>query len=315
MMHRIGNEMNTLTGALNLSDPTPTVLDLCLAPGGFTRYVLQRYPLAKVDAFSLPEDQGGHKVRIPYGDQDQRVSIVFTDLTKFAEEFGLPDLLQDPNNSINHAKLWPYTIDRYDLVICDGQVPRQTAVWGEGDHFDPACLTYSQLYLGLKRVKTGGTMVVLLHRSSRVSIFRLIRMFFQFSDVQIFKSSKNHTIKSSFYLVAKKIQSEGAACLEAMEVFKLIWGKATIKDESVPADILFKELSHVVTSLQSELENFGPRYVELVRHIWKIQANALQIAPFVKGPSDVGPRPICEHYFRGKCRFGNSCFKSHDAPG
>jgi 23S rRNA U2552 (ribose-2'-O)-methylase RlmE/FtsJ len=313
MMHEIGHEMDTLTGAFDLPGSTPTILDLCMAPGGFAKYVLRRYSSAKVDALSLPEVQGGHKVRIPYGDQDQRVSVTFTDLTKLTEGSGRPDLLKSPNNDTNLTKLWPYNIKRYDLILCDGQVPRQTPVWGDDEQFSPVCLTFAQLYLSLKRVKTGGTIIVLLHRSSIISIFRLIRKFSQFSDIQIFKPHKNYTIKSSFYLVAKNIDPDSAKCLEAMDLFKLIWEKARSRDNSVEATILYKELSLTETSLQPELKDFGPQFIELVRPIWKIQADALEKAPFVKGTPEVAPRPICEHYLRGRCRFGNSCFKSHDA--
>jgi 23S rRNA U2552 (ribose-2'-O)-methylase RlmE/FtsJ len=243
MMYRIGLEMDVSTGAFHLPGSTPTVLDLCLAPGGFTRYALQRCPSAKVDAFSLPEDQGGHRVWVPYGNQNPRVTVVFTDLTEFTEEFGRSELLKDPESGANLAQLWPYTIDRYDLVICDGQVPRQNSRQTDHEHFAPTCLTHSQLYLGLKRVKTGGTMIILLHRSSRVTTFRLIRMFCQFSHVQIFKPSRNHTIKSSFYLVAKNIQPESAACLEAMDLFKTIRERASARDMSTASIVLYKELA------------------------------------------------------------------------
>jgi 23S rRNA U2552 (ribose-2'-O)-methylase RlmE/FtsJ len=300
MMHKIGHEMDTMTGAVDLPGATPTILDLCMAPGGFARNVLQRYPCAKVDALCLPEAQGGHKVRIPYGDQDQRVSITFTDLTKLAEKPALPEASEDHNKDTNLATLWPYKIDRYDLVICDGQVPRQTPVWGDGEHFSPVCLTYSQLYLGLKRVKLGGTMLLLLHRSSRVSVFRLICIFSKFSDVQIFKSTRNHTIKSSFYLVAKNIHSESTSCLEAIDLFKLVWERASSRDDSVEATILYKELSLTEISLQPELEDFA-KFIELVRPIWKIQADALEDAPFVKGTSEVTIRPVCGHFLRGRC--------------
>ena len=314
MMRRLGLKMHASTGAFDLPGPTPAVLDLCLAPGGFARCVLEKFPLAKVDGLSLPEDQGGYKVRVAYGDLDPRVSVIFTHLTKFAEEFGYPELFKDRDDGTSLAGIWPYTIDRYHLVTCDGQVPRQSPGQVENDHFAPICLNYSQLFLGLKRVKIGGTMIVLLHRSSRVSIFRLIQMFCQFSNVHIFKPTKNHTIKSSFYLVAKDIRAESPSCLEAMELFRTVWKRASVKDGSVVSTVLYKELALVESSLQPELEAFGPRYVELVRHIWRIQADALENAPFVKGVTEVTPRPICDHFLRGRCRFGNSCFKSHDAP-
>ncbi|KAH0366927.1 NAD(P)-binding protein, partial [Aureobasidium melanogenum] len=310
MMGRIGEETNASTVAFSLSNAMPAVLDLCVAPGGFVKYVLQINPFARVDAFCLLEQQGGHKMRIPFGRSDPRVSVAFQDVTLFADEFGLPDIFKDPKNESNLALRWPYTTDRYDMVICDGQVPRQNRV--EDDYFEPLRLTYSQLFLGLKRVASGGTMIVLLHRSGRVRIFRLLRMFCQFSQVQIFKPAKAHAIKSSFYLVANNIQPDNPACIAAMNLFKLIWQRATVKDESAASALLYKDLGQVEKSLQPELEDFGERFVELVRPTWKIQADALKKAPFTKDPATA--RPICEHYFRGKCAYGNSCFKSHELP-
>lgn len=311
MMSRIGEEMNASTGAFNPSSATPRVLDLCAAPGGFVKHVLNINPSANVDAVSLLERQGGHKMRVPFGRSDQRVSVIFTDVTMFAGEFGLPDIFKDPKNDLDLAHPWPYTVSHYDMVICDGQVPRKNQV--EGDYFEPLRLTYSQLYLGLKRVAFGGTMIVLLHRSGRVRIFRLLRMFCRFSQVQIFKPAKAHAIKSSFYLVAKNIQPESPACIEAMNLFKLVWERATLKDESASSALLYRDLGLVEESLQPELEDFGHTFVELIRHTWKLQADALEKAPFTKDPSR--PRPICEHYLKGKCTYGNLCFKSHEVPG
>jgi hypothetical protein len=156
-------------------------------------------------------------------------------------------------------------------------------------------------------------MIVLLHRSSRVRIFRLLRMFSQFSHIQIFKPTKSHAIKSSFYLVAKDIQSESTACLKAMDLFKLVWEQATLKNETVLSLLLYKDLGLVEVSLQPELEEFGDKFVELIRHTWKIQADALEKAPFIK-ETLANPRPICKHYLKGKCTYGKLCFKSHDAP-
>lgn len=310
MMGRIAEEMNASTGAFNISNAMPAVLDLCVAPGGFVKHILQINPFASVDAFSLLEQQGGHKMRIPFGRTDSRVSVTFQDVTLFADEFGLPDMFKDPKNETNLALRWPYMTDRYDMVICDGQVPRQNQV--ENDYLEPLRLTYSQLFLGLKRVASGGTMIVLLHRSGRVRIFRLLRMFCRFSQVQIFKPVKAHAIKSSFYLVAKNIQPDSPGCVAAMNLFKLIWQRATLKDKSASSTLLFKDLVQVERSLQPELKDFGEKFVELTRHTWKIQADALEKAPFTKDPT--AARPICEHYFRGKCAYGDSCFKSHELP-
>ncbi|KEQ58919.1 uncharacterized protein M437DRAFT_9133, partial [Aureobasidium melanogenum CBS 110374] len=181
MMGRIAEEMNASTGAFNISNAMPAVLDLCVAPGGFVKYVLEINPFASVDAFSLLEQHGGHEMRIPSGRSDPRVSVAFQDVTLFADEFGLPDIFKDPKNETNLALRWPYMTECYNMVICDGQVPRQNQV--EDDYLEPLRLTYSQLFLGLKRIASGGTMIVLLHRSGRVRIFRLLGMFCRFAQV------------------------------------------------------------------------------------------------------------------------------------
>ncbi|KAG9686934.1 NAD(P)-binding protein, partial [Aureobasidium melanogenum] len=252
----------------------PAVLDLCVAPGGFVKYVLQINPFASVDAFSLLEQHGGHKIRIPFGRSDPRVSVAFQDVTLFADEFGLPDMFKDPKNETNLALRWPYMTDRYDMVICDGQVPRQNQV--EDNYLEPLRLTYSQLFLGLNRIASGGTMIVLLHRSGRVRIFRLLGMFCRFAQVQIFKPAKAHAIESSFYLVTKNVQPDSPACIAAMNLFKLIWERATLKDESASSTLLYKDLVQVERALQPELEDFGEKFVELIRPTWKIQADALE---------------------------------------
>jgi hypothetical protein len=74
----------------------------------------------------------------------------------------------------------------------------------------------------------------------------------------------------------------------------------------------YKDLGLVETSLQPELEEFGDKFVELIRHTWSLQADALEKAPFIK--ETWTPRPICKHYFKRRCTYGKLCFKSHDAP-
>ncbi|KAG9515741.1 NAD(P)-binding protein, partial [Aureobasidium melanogenum] len=308
MMTRIGEEINASTGAFNLTNAMPNILDLCAAPGGFVKYALQINPSAKVDALSLPEQHGGYKIRVPFGDSDPRVSVCLTDITLFADEFELPNIFKNLKDDTDLAVHWPHTITRYDMVICDGQVPRQTQI--KDDYFEPLRLTYAQLYLGLKRVAPGGTMILLLHKSNRVTIFKLIHMFDQFSHIHIVKPTRSHATRSSFYLVAKNIQHQNPACVKAMELFKLIWERATLKDETAASALLYKDLCLVEKSLQPEIEEFGQRFIELVRHTWKIQANALEKAPFTKGPA--ASRPIGTHYLRGKCAYGEHCFKSHE---
>jgi hypothetical protein len=70
--------------------------------------------------------------------------------------------------------------------------------------------------------------------------------------------------------VANNIHPESTSCLEAIDLFKLIGERASSRDDSVESTILYKELSLTEMSLRPELEDFGPRFIELVRPIWNI---------------------------------------------
>lgn len=118
MMARIGEKINASTGAFNLANSTPIILDLCAAPRGSVRYALQMNPSAKVDALNLSEQQGGCKIRVPFGYSNPRVSVFLIDITMLVNEFGLPNISKDVENDTNLAVHWPYTINRYDMIIC-----------------------------------------------------------------------------------------------------------------------------------------------------------------------------------------------------
>ena len=69
-MKTIDVEMNNVTAALSLegdNDSRMQVLDLCLAPEGYSAAVLDLNPTASIDAVSLSHQNGGHRVLIPFG--------------------------------------------------------------------------------------------------------------------------------------------------------------------------------------------------------------------------------------------------------
>ncbi|THY89335.1 NAD(P)-binding protein [Aureobasidium pullulans] len=318
MMVRIGDQLNIKTSAFQLPSAEPKVLDFCMAPGGFVKTALKINENAKVESFSLPPEQGGHRVLIAR----KSTAITFMDVTMFAGEFGLPDVPEHQTEWAGMRQEWPYSTSHYDLIICDGAVLRKQYPEDHKASIERVRLTCAQLYLGLKRIRNGGNMITLLHKTNNLRNFRLIHMFYQFSSVQLFKPLSAHTINSSFYLVAKDVESDSQACLEAMALFKTIWEYATFDSASEETFRLCTEFTLQENSLSLEVEEFGPRYIESARPIWNIQAAALD-KQFVtkKSSTNLQPLPvtepekICTHYLRGRCRYGASCYKSHDASG
>ena len=66
LMQRIGNEMHEITGVMSLVD-TRNILDLCMAPGGYSASALKFNPQASVSGATLPEEHGGHKLFVRDG--------------------------------------------------------------------------------------------------------------------------------------------------------------------------------------------------------------------------------------------------------
>lgn len=248
-MINVGRDLQGTIGAFDLPSNSDrlAILDLCMAPGGLVTSALEVNKSAKVDTFSLPSVKGGHNVMINYRPRDERVKVRFMDITMFAEEFGSPIDRKHHLDWTSLRQKWPYHTPHYDLVICDG-----------------------------------GTLIVLLHRINNVRTFRIIKMLHGFSSVQVFKPTKSHAIRSSFYLVAKNVQSDSSACLRAMNLFKTIWEYATFENTSQETFRLCTELTLKEQSLSTELEEFGPWYTELARPVWRTQADALAVASFTQ---------------------------------
>ncbi|CAD0107410.1 unnamed protein product [Aureobasidium uvarum] len=253
MMKNIGDQFNTKTGAFEISSAQPKVLDFCMAPGGFVSCALKYNESAKVDAFSLHPNQGGHRVLVDYGIKDERVTMVYKDVTMFAAEFGVPSSPEHHSRWKHLQQKWPYHTPHYDLVICDGAILPSS---GYQDSF--------------------------MIEINSMMTFRLINLFHEFSSVRLFKPPRAHAIKSSFYLLARNVQSDSQPCLEAMTLFKHIWEQTTFETISEATYRLCNEFSVERRPLSPELEEFGSRYIELARPLWNVQADALAAASFTK---------------------------------
>ncbi|KAH7013655.1 hypothetical protein EDB80DRAFT_890704 [Ilyonectria destructans] len=279
MMQGIGKELHRATKAFDLSHTTNqrAILDMCMAPGGFTASVLKKYPEAHVRAMSLPVEQGGHEVLL----KRDNLAVEFLDITMLAGDMGLTK----DDIPISHPDREAFILEKkfsaeekFDLAFCDGQVLRthQRSEWRE--LHEARRLTNSQLALSLEHLNSGGTMVILLHKLEAWGTVKLLHTLSRFSTVKLFKHPKCHSMRSSFYVVARNIHSDGELALRAIAEWKEGWKIASLgtdEERNMAFQAGGKEAQEV-------LDEFGGRLVALGRTIWSRQAAGLENAKFMK---------------------------------
>lgn len=315
MMIQIGDELNDATDAFshplaseNIEDNEPiNVLDICMAPGGFTASILKHHPSARVSGLSLPLENGGHKMRVRRGGRDQPVNIKYLDITML-----IADLYPSPGASlsttpqegsqvipISHPRAHllipntrPYftTPPIFGLAVCDGQVLRTHNPPLPEKGSEATRLDCAQLIIALTRLRNGGTLIMLRHRPDAWNTARLIQTVDSFSTgpVRLFKSAKKHADRSSFYLVAKGVQPDHPAAKEAVEMWRRTWLAATLRsgensDQGEDGGNTTREWSDWEKGRDAHafVRDFGDRLIELAEPIWEIQADALEKAPYI----------------------------------
>jgi 23S rRNA U2552 (ribose-2'-O)-methylase RlmE/FtsJ len=276
MMKDIGEEMHQSTRALAISNTVrPTILDMCMAPGGFVAKTLEKNPGACVLGLSLPVSQGGHEVLLP---GDPSVTLEFLDITMLAADMGVIDIPREHPDARNMLPQRFKSSQLFDLVLCDGQVLRTHSRAAYRETREARRLASTQLAIGLEHVKSGGSMIVLLHKVEGVDTVSLLHTFSKFSSVTLFKPSKHHAKRSSFYVVATNIQSQCCEAIRAVERWKRQWRIATLGTDSECKE----EFRMECWKARKLLEEFGEELIELGREIWNTQSTALKKAPFIK---------------------------------
>ena len=284
LMRKIGDEMQRETRALDLQHPRAEVLDLCMAPGGYTASVCRYSPQAHVSAITLPECQGGYHVFVRHG-SGTRVEVMQADITMFAAEFGVTEI--PPDSQLDAAKFSfarPF-LKPFDLIFCDGHVARTQEVLSHSRATEVSRLTCSQLIIAMQRIKSGGTLVILLHGADLYHNVKLMRFFDKISRIQLFKLVKGHAKKSSFYLVAKDMQPGRKVAQAAVSKWKQIWKDATFPSTVAPTgdgnhdqdedEALLKQAEREKDS-DELIGCFGERLIELAEPLRETQKNALQ---------------------------------------
>jgi 23S rRNA U2552 (ribose-2'-O)-methylase RlmE/FtsJ len=278
MMKEIGQEIHRSTGALaipKMAANSPTILDMCMAPGGFLAGTLNINPGARALGFSLPVSQGGHKALLP---SDPNVTLKFLDITMLAADMGVIDIPAEHPEVKNMLSQQFYPGQLFDLILCDGQVLRTHVRAAYRQMREARRLVVTQLAIGLEHIKIGGTMVVLLHKVEATETVCLLYSFNKFSSVKLFKPRRHHAKRSSFYMIATNIQSQHCEAVLAVKRWKRQWKVATFG-----TDVEYEEeLRAACLNTEEVLGEFGIELVRLGREIWGTQARALEKAPFIK---------------------------------
>ena len=276
-MQRIGEELQSSTGAFNLSKSGCaqfSILDLCMAPGGFLDVALKSNPGARALGFSLPTSSGGHKVLLP---RSRNTALQFLDVTMLAADIGVTEIPEGHPDAGNFLPRKLHSSELFDLVLCDGQVLRTHNRAPYREQREARRLTLTQLALGLQHLRPGGTMIVLLHRVELWDTVCLLYKFNKFSSVKLFKPTIGHAKRSSFYMVATGVQSLHSEALLAIQRWRVIWRTATFGTDEEYENTLRE---NDVTA-EEVLEDFGEELVRLGKPVWNVQVKALAQAPFI----------------------------------
>jgi 23S rRNA U2552 (ribose-2'-O)-methylase RlmE/FtsJ len=283
------------------------VLDICMAPGGFAKVILDRFKNIHVYGLSLPPSQGGHHLlESQFSGLQGRFEIQYLDITMLSTELSCIPLDIDPE--IFSTKR-PYNDLKFDLVIADGAVleshlrsPDRTKI------VEGVRLRASELVLALQRVKQGGTFIMLLHHLDSWETVQILHDFQSLATVRVKKPTSSHKASSSFYMIAEDIKPTSTAAAALVSKWKNTWNAATLGPvksmdqfsngnenvaelddiESTLAGLDIHSVKASDTEVYQLLEAFRSALIEMGTPVWETQMEGLRGK---KGGKAYGSRP------------------------
>ncbi|KAJ4864066.1 ftsJ-like methyltransferase domain-containing protein [Trichoderma breve] len=221
----IGKQLNSSTGAFDIlqSSDEPSALDMGMAPGGFSATIMASYPKTTLRAVTLPLTKGGHSVHFRH----QNVKLDLCDINTLAGDMDLASIPE------SHPAAGTFTVTKllrqemFDVVICGCQVTRNQELEEWREHREARRLQLAQLVIALEHLKSGGTLVAVMHKPEEIHTAELLQIFSKFSKVSLFKPRRAHAKRSSFYMVAKKIDTCSNQAIEAKDLWRKEWIDST----------------------------------------------------------------------------------------
>lgn len=249
-----------------------------MAPGGFSSAVLEVHHNARISAMTLPKSLNGHDILLHNWRNDRRIQVRFADVTMLAAEMGVLAIPPDHPDVLNFSLDRPFSDQKFDLIFCDGQVLRTHQRADYREKREAWRLLTSQLVVSLQRIAQDGTIIALLHKLDAWDTIALLHQLSRFSKLEFFKPEKKHAVKSSFYVVAKSVQSHCTELNIAVEGWKKEWHIATFGTDTEYAE----NRRNSDNTVCDVLESFGDQLVMLGEPVWRVQRDALLNAPFMK---------------------------------
>ncbi|KAK1147373.1 hypothetical protein N8T08_001454 [Aspergillus melleus] len=275
IMETVGEYLAADTKVFDLHTSTPQILDLCMSPGGIAASVEKVLPESTIDAIILSTPLGGYNVMNP---QIFR-SIMHTDTTIYdlVDEGVVEKDIETRLFDITR----PYLGDPYDLIFCGSAVTKEQPRGEYHSYCEAIRLSVSQLVFALDRLKKGGSLVLLLHQIDAWHTVCILHALSRFADIQVYKHPEIHAIKSPFYLVAKNVNLNHEHVKQTITNWRDLWRYLGFKDHADAARMTWRydEIDND-EGLKREVQQFGPRFLELARPVWKIQAIAMRRASF-----------------------------------
>ncbi|CAE6404950.1 unnamed protein product [Rhizoctonia solani] len=199
--------------------PNGSFLDLGCCPGGFSTYILTKYPNTQGMGISLPIEYGGHSLAVPIPLRD-RLQVHWADITMFDHA---PSLVQG---------FWDTTIFQtspiperaFDFVIVDGHQPPCMLTDDPRSLWSRDRLLVSQLLAALRAVKPTGTLFAKL--SLQVSVPLMERIVLALSrltpvPLRAVKPTSIYATAGTFYVLLHA--PDPFRCFHLIRILEGLW--------------------------------------------------------------------------------------------
>lgn len=266
----IGKQLDSSTGAFEIlqSSDEPSALDMRMAPGGFSATIMAYYPNTTLRAVTLPLNKGGHSVHFRH----PHVRLDLCDINTLAGDMGLASIPESHPAAATFTVTKLLAQETFDVVICGCQVTRNQELEEWREHREARRLQLAQLVIALEHVKSGGTLVAVMHKPEEIHTAELLHIFSKFAEISLFKPKRAHAKRSSFYLVAKKIDTCSNQAIEAKELWKKQWIDSTFGTADDCANIS----KRTADDARELLDGYGTELVKIGRPIWATQVAGLK---------------------------------------